>query len=174
MSAFIMSATITHLFLDVDGVLTDGRMWFAGGGESLKGFHARDGHRIRLALRAGLTVGLVSGRDSAALRHRADDLGITPCFLGVAEKLPVLKQYLEREGVGWERVAFVGDDLPDAGLMRWVGLSIAVADGHPSIRARADWVVSMPGGMGAVGAAIERLLRERGEWPPDGRSEVSG
>jgi 3-deoxy-D-manno-octulosonate 8-phosphate phosphatase (KDO 8-P phosphatase) len=157
---------IRLLLLDVDGVLTDGRMVFDAQGEALKLSHAHDGHRIRLAQERGLRIGLLSGRDSGALRRRAADLGLDPCLLGVVRKRDALVAQLAADGLAPQQVGYIGDDLPDAELLGRVGWFVAVADAHPSLRARADEVLRRPGGNGAVAEAIELLLRRRGQWGP--------
>jgi 3-deoxy-D-manno-octulosonate 8-phosphate phosphatase (KDO 8-P phosphatase) len=146
----------------VDGVLAPPLLGFDGDGEALKLFHVRDGHRIRLALRHGLGVGVVSGRASAALAKRCADLGLAPVLMGIDDKVPVVERELLRLGLAWSQVAVIGDDLPDLGLLERAGLAIAVADAEPCIRRRAHWVTRAPGAGGAVAEAIARLLRMRG------------
>lgn len=155
---------IRGVLLDVDGVLTDGRLVFDADGERLKSFHARDGHRIRRALETGLAVGLCSGRDSPALRRRAGDLGLDPLLLGLPHKPPAVEAWLDERGWGWDEIAVVGDDLPDLILMRRAGLAIAPADADASVRRIADVVCRAPGGHGAVAEALEELLRRQGRW----------
>ncbi len=166
---------IQHILCDVDGVLTEGILTYTASGEQTKTFSARDGHLIRVALRAGIGVGLVSGRRCAALEYRAKDLGLDPCFLGVGDKRAVVTDWLAgRDGLDWEHLAFVGDDLPDLTLFGVVGCAVAVGDAAPRLRQCADLVTAAPGGRGAVGEFIERLLRARGAWSPDEWGRVHG
>jgi 3-deoxy-D-manno-octulosonate 8-phosphate phosphatase (KDO 8-P phosphatase) len=158
-------ARIRLLLLDVDGVLTDGRLYYGADGETLKAFHARDGLGLRLVMAAGLTVGIVTGRRGPALAARCRDLGITLVFDGVRDKAGVLEAIVARTGIDPEQMAFVGDDLVDLGLMRRVGLAAAVADADDLVRAAAHLVTAAPGGRGAVREICRHWLVARGEWP---------
>lgn len=155
---------ISVLLLDVDGVLTDGRIIYHSDGSETKVFHVRDGLGIRMAREAGIRVGIVTGRASAALRHRCENLGIETVYDGVRDKAAVLDRILNESGVRAGAVAFVGDDLPDLPVMRRVGCAVAVADAHEEVRAAADWVTRRPGGKGAVREVCEALLQARGRW----------
>lgn len=159
-------ARIRLLVLDVDGVLTDGRLIYGPEGEALKGFHVRDGLAIASASRAGLTVGVVSGRASAAVARRLAELGVDEVHQGITDKAGVLRQLCRRYTVGTDEVAYMGDDLPDLPLLQAVGLPLAPADAVPEVRRLAVWISRHPGGAGAVREAIEWLLRARDEWPP--------
>jgi 3-deoxy-D-manno-octulosonate 8-phosphate phosphatase (KDO 8-P phosphatase) len=153
------------LILDVDGVLTDGRLIYGSTGEELKVFHVRDGHAIVSALAAGLAVSVVSGRSSAAVARRMADLGVTEVHQGVSDKLALLGALCGRHGVDAGAAAFMGDDLPDLPLLRAVGLALAPADADPAVRRVAHWVSRRGGGAGAVREAIEWLLRARAASP---------
>jgi len=155
---------IRLLILDVDGVLTDGRIVMDGAGEEIKSFHVRDGLGIRMLLEAGVQVGIITGRSSAALRHRCLDLGIPWVFDGVTAKGEALVELCRQAEVPAEEAAFIGDDLPDLPLMGRVGLPIAVADAHEEVRSRARMVTRCRGGEGAVREVGERILRARGSW----------
>jgi 3-deoxy-D-manno-octulosonate 8-phosphate phosphatase (KDO 8-P phosphatase) len=156
-------ARVELLLLDVDGVLTDGRIAYNDDGLETKQFHVRDGLGIRL-LKGEVAVGVVTGRSGAALRHRLRELDVPWLWDGVGDKSSVLPAVRERTGVGAERTAFLGDDLPDIPLLSRVGVSLAVADAAPEVRARVDAVTDRPGGRGAVREVCEALLRARGRW----------
>ena len=152
------AAAIRLLILDVDGVLTDGRLYFGPRGEALKVFHVRDGHGIRALIRAGVEVAIISGRRSRAVTARCRELGIARVVQGVADKLAAFERLRRRIKVAASACACVGDDLPDVPLFGVVGLAFAVADAHPAARRAAHHVTARPGGMGAVREVCERLL----------------
>jgi len=156
------------LGLDVDGVLTNNAVYLGlAGGERVefKQFDIRDGLGIHLARRAGLRVAWISGRFSEATALRAAELDVDDLVQeDAARKVPALAELLARHGLGWDEVAFVGDDLADLPVMRRVGLPIAVADAVGEIREAAAYVSRLPGGAGAVREVVEVLLRTRGEW----------
>jgi len=155
---------IQLILLDVDGVLTDGSIIYNDDGRETKIFNARDGFGIRLVMQAGITVGIVTGRSSEALRHRCENLGIQYLFDGVQDKAAMLDKIVTQTGVEAEHAAFMGDDLPDLPLMKRTGLSIAVADAHELVRQKADWTTRAPGGHGAVREVCEALLKAQGLW----------
>ena len=155
---------IELLLLDVDGVLTDGRIIYNDQGMQTQEFNARDGLGIKLLMKAGITVAIVTGRSSKALQHRCHNLGITDIYDGVADKRALLQDIQKRFGLAADRMAFAGDDLPDLGIMARVGLAIAVADAHAAVRQKADWVTSASGGNGAVREICEAILQAKGVW----------
>ena len=152
---------IRLLVLDVDGVLTDGRLYFGPRGEALKVFHVRDGYGLVQLRSAGVEVAVISGRRSAAVRARCRELGVRHVHQGVSDKLAVLERLCARLHLVPAECACVGDDLPDLPLMRTVALSFAVADAHPQVRRAADVVTRHAGGRGAVREVCERLLGRR-------------
>jgi 3-deoxy-D-manno-octulosonate 8-phosphate phosphatase (KDO 8-P phosphatase) len=152
--------------LDVDGVLTDGRLLYGPGGEEEKRFHVHDGLALVAARRAGLEVAVVSGRASAAVTRRMAELGVQHVHQGVEDKAALLARLRVDLGLTPGQVAVMGDDLPDLSLMRQAGLALAPADAVAEVRAAARWVSGRPGGHGAVREAVEMLLRARGAWPP--------
>lgn len=154
---------IRLLVLDVDGVLTDGRLFFSAHGEELKAFHVRDGAGIVQLLRAGLQVAVISGRDSRAVERRMTELGVTWVRQGVHDKLATLRELLDILGLGPQAVACVGDDTPDVPLLKMARLSVAVADAHPAARECAHYVTRLPGGGGAVREVCDLLLQARRE-----------
>ena len=154
-------AKIELLILDVDGVLTDGRLYFGNRGEALKVFHARDGHGIKLLMAAGVRVAAFSGRRSAAAAARLRELRVPSIVQGCSDKLAALHGLTERFGLNPLNCACIVDDTPDLPLMSAVGLSAAVADAHPIVLAAAHWVARSPGGSGAVRELCDVLLRAR-------------
>lgn len=149
---------------DVDGVLTDGRLYFDGHGEAFKAFDVRDGLGMRSLQRAGIKVGLLSARSSAALERRAENLGLDLTLTGHADKDTGFDAFLERSGCDPARVAYVGDDLNDLVVLARCGLGCAPADAAEEVRTVADLVLSRKGGRGAVRELAEILLKTRGEW----------
>lgn len=152
------AAAIRLLVLDVDGVLTDGRLYFGARGEALKVFHARDGYGIRSLIGVGVEVAVISARRSAAVSARCRELGIARVMQGAADKLAAFERLCQRAQVAARACACVGDDLPDVPLLAAVGLAFAVADAHPLARRAAHYVTALPGGMGAVREVCDRLL----------------
>jgi 3-deoxy-D-manno-octulosonate 8-phosphate phosphatase (KDO 8-P phosphatase) len=154
------SPAIRLLVLDVDGVLTDGRLYFGARGEALKVFHVHDGQGIAQLRRAGIEVAVISGRRSPMVSARCRELGIRHVHQGVADKLAVFRRLCARLKVLPAECACVGDDLPDLPLMKSVALSFAVADARREVRRAAAIVTRLPGGRGAVREACDHLLRK--------------
>ena len=152
---------IKLLVLDVDGVLTDGRLWFGAEGEALKVFHVRDGAGIKALQAAGITVAIISGRASAAVARRATELGIRHVRQGADDKAAALGELLRETGVAASLTACMGDDTPDLAVMALVALPIAVADAHPSVLAAAHHVTRLGGGRGAVREICDLLIEAR-------------
>lgn len=159
------AAEIELLVLDVDGVLTDGRLWYGPDGEVLKAFHVRDGYGIRRLLAAGIRVAVISGRSSIAVAERMRELGVDEVLQGVGDKGRALAGLLGRLGIPAHRVACLADDTPDLDLLAAVGLPAAVADAHPATLAAAVHVTRAAGGQGAVREFCDFLLAARGEHP---------
>jgi len=154
-------AEIRLLILDVDGVLTDGRLYFSGRGEALKVFHVRDGHGIKLLRDAGVEVAAVSGRRAAAVAARMRELGVRHVVQGCADKVAALHRLTERLNIDPLQCACMVDDTPDLPLMSAVGLAAAVADAHPVVLSAAHWIAAAAGGRGAVRELCDALLRAR-------------
>ncbi|MBV6416484.1 MAG: 3-deoxy-D-manno-octulosonate 8-phosphate phosphatase KdsC [Steroidobacteraceae bacterium] len=152
---------IRLLVLDVDGVLTDGRLYYGPRGETLKVFHVQDGHGIREVQRAGIAVAVISGREGAAVRRRCRELGIRHLHQGVADKLPVLRRLCARLGIDLAECAAIGDDAPDVPLLRAVGRSFAVPAAHASARRAAQHTTRAHGGCGAVREVCDQLVAEQ-------------
>jgi 3-deoxy-D-manno-octulosonate 8-phosphate phosphatase (KDO 8-P phosphatase) len=157
-------AAIEAVVLDVDGVLTDGGLWYGPTGELIKRFDVRDGLGIRLLQHAGVEVALLSGGRGGATEVRARQLGIQHCLVGAKDKLLALAQLQQQLGLAREQLLFVGDDLNDLALQGRVALLIATADAAKPLRRRADAVLRRDGGLGAVRELAERLLQARGSW----------
>jgi 3-deoxy-D-manno-octulosonate 8-phosphate phosphatase (KDO 8-P phosphatase) len=152
------------ILLDVDGVLTDGAIHLADNGAEQKRFDIRDGTAVVWAQGAGLAVGLLSGRQSAASARRASQLGIAIVVLGAGDKLDGYRRILDTHGFTDEDVAYMGDDLLDLPVLARVGLSSAPSDAVPEVLGRVHWVSGAPGGRGAVRELIELVLRAQGRW----------
>lgn len=146
--------------LDVDGVLTDGRLWFGPRGEVMKAFHVRDGHGLKLLRESGIEIAVISGRRSAAVRRRCRELGIRIVVEGAGDKAVAFAALLHRTGLAAADCACIGDDSPDVPVMRRAAVAFAPADAHADARAAADVVTRLPGGMGAVREACDWLVRQ--------------
>ena len=149
------------MVLDVDGVLTDGRLYFGARGEALKVFNVRDGHGIRLLMAGGVEVAAVSGRRSAAVTARMRELQVKRVLQGCTDKVEALRDLSASLGVDPPSCACIVDDTPDLPLMSAVGFAAAVADAHPLVLSAAHWVARRPGGRGAVRELCDALLRAR-------------
>jgi len=164
-----LARRIRLIVLDVDGVMTDGGIYLGAteGGEAveLKRFDIQDGLGIRLLKEAGIHVAIVTGRESHAVRIRAEELEIDEVHQDrTAAKLGTVTAMLERLGIGWEETAFIGDDLPDLSILRRVGLPAVVGNATSDARASAVWAAEKHGGRGAVREFAEALLTARGQW----------
>ncbi len=144
--------------MDVDGVLTDGRLYYTERGEEIKVFNVKDGLGIRLLKMAGIPSGVISGRSSLALERRLKELEVDEIYMGYNEKLSVLDELIRKRGIGYENVAYIGDDFVDLPIIKRVGFPIAVADAHPIVKKHALYVTASKGGEGAVREAVEFLL----------------
>lgn len=156
-----IAARIRMLVLDVDGVLTDGRIYYDTEGRESKSFHVRDGYGIQQVLAAGLLVAVISGRQSGAATARLAELGVPFVFLGRNDKRQILEQLVAQLDIPLEQIACVGDDVTDLEIMGMVGLQITVADAHPKVLQAADWITVAPGGRGAVREVCDVLLEAR-------------
>ena len=152
------------LVLDVDGVMTDGGLWFDGSGQLIKRFDVRDGLGLRLLQQAGLQIALLSGGQGGATEVRARQLGIEHCLVGIKDKVPALERLQRSLDVTPAETVFVGDDLNDLAVRPVVGLLIAPADACRPVHRGADAVLRRKGGHGAVRELAERILQARGRW----------
>ena len=154
--------------MDVDGVLTDGRIYLYarpdGTAHEMKVFNAYDGAGLKLAKKGGLRTGIITGRNCAATTRRAREVGMDFVYQNRQEKLPAYEELLKRARVKSSEVAYVGDDLPDLPVLRRVGLAIAVANAAPEVKVVAHYVTRRRGGEGAVREVIELLLKAQGKW----------
>jgi 3-deoxy-D-manno-octulosonate 8-phosphate phosphatase (KDO 8-P phosphatase) len=154
---------IKLLLLDVDGVLTDGRLYYGNSGEEMKAFNIQDGLGIKLLQKGGVQVGIITGRVSQLLQRRADELGIDPVIQGREDKLTALNELLQNHAIQMDEIAFVGDDLPDLAVIRRVGLGITPANGSASNVSAAHWQTGKRGGDGAVREVAEMILQAQGK-----------
>jgi 3-deoxy-D-manno-octulosonate 8-phosphate phosphatase (KDO 8-P phosphatase) len=153
---------IMCLVLDVDGVLTDSSIYFTDEGVQIKAFNSKDGHGLRMLLRAGIEVVIITGRTSKALEFRAQELGIRHIFQGAIDKEPVLLEAARKLGIDTVNMAYMGDDVVDLPPMALCGLTFAPSDAMDMVKERCDVVTVRPGGHGAVREAIEVLLKREG------------
>ena len=155
---------IQAAIFDVDGVLTDGRLYIGESGEVFKAFHVLDGHGLKLLARVGITPVVITGRDSPAVRRRMADLGLADAFYGVADKLAVAQTLLDARGWAWPQLAVIGDDWPDLPLLARAGFACAPANGHAEARALAHHVTAARGGEGAAREFCDLLLAASGRY----------
>jgi 3-deoxy-D-manno-octulosonate 8-phosphate phosphatase (KDO 8-P phosphatase) len=158
------AAGIKLLALDVDGVLTDGRLYFAEDGNELKAFDIQDGHGMKLLQAAGVRCAIITGRNTKLVERRATNLGIRHLLQGREDKLVALRELTKELGIALEHVAYVGDDWPDLPAVRAVGLGITVANAHQELRTHAHYVTRLEGGRGAVREVCDLLLKAQGRY----------
>lgn len=158
------AARIRILLADVDGVLTDGGLYYFDGGLAVR-FDVRDGLGLALARQMGIVVGIISGRNVPAVRRRAEELHLDEIHLGVSEKSTCVEEILQRRGLASSDLAYIGDDLIDLPAMALAGFPVAVADAISEVRTAAAWVTTRPGGHGAVRETIDLLLSARTSGP---------
>lgn len=151
-------------FFDIDGVLTDGGLYLAEQGETLKRFNTLDGHGLKLLQKAGITPAVITGRDSPALRARLQALGITHAHFGTEDKRPAAELTLQALGLGWGAAAAMGDDWPDLPVMRRAAFSCAPPNAHAEVLAQADYITRLGGGQGAVRELCDLLLVASGRY----------
>ena len=157
-------AKIKLLLLDVDGVLTDGRIIYDCQGNELKAFDVKDGHGLKMLQRAGIAVGIITGRQSQVVVRRAAELGIEILYQGALSKLEPYLEILDQHGLTDEQVAYVGDDVVDLPILRRVGFSATVADAVAEVVPLVDYVASQGGGRGAVREICDLLIKASGRW----------
>lgn len=155
---------IKMLILDVDGVMTDGKIIMDSEGREMKNFNVRDGHGLVMLQRYGIRVGILTGRTSTVVDHRARDLKITEVYQGALNKKDVFATILEKNGVEPEAIAYLGDDIVDIPVLKRVGFSAAVADAMELVKKSVDYVTVHKGGEGAVREICEMLLMAQGHW----------
>lgn len=158
------AAQIRLLALDVDGVLTDGRLYFAEDGQELKTFDTQDGHGIKMLMQAGVQVAIITGRNTQLVARRAKNLGVKHLMQGREDKLVALRELTTELGVALEHIAYVGDDWPDLPALRAAGLGVAVANAHQELRTHADYTTRLEGGRGAVREVCDLILKAQGRY----------
>lgn len=152
------------LLLDVDGVLTDGKLYFSEDGRETKAFNTLDGHGIKMLRRSGVEVGFITGRTSQLVARRAKDLGITLLMQGREDKFSALQELLQEFPFELEHIAFMGDDYPDLSVMTRVGLALTVPNAAAAVRERAHWESSAKGGEGAVREVCDLIMQAQGSF----------
>lgn len=155
---------IKLLLLDVDGVLTDGRITYNSDGTETKAFDVKDGHGLKMLQRAGIKVGIITGRKSSVVEHRAQELGINILYQGALDKLVPFQEILEKHSVKEDEIAYVGDDIVDLPILQRVGFSATVADAIPEVKERVDYIAERAGGKAAVREICDLILKEAGLW----------
>jgi 3-deoxy-D-manno-octulosonate 8-phosphate phosphatase (KDO 8-P phosphatase) len=156
---------ICLLILDVDGVMTDGRIIMDDNGCETKQFNVRDGHGLKILMRYDIGVVLLTGRKSSVVEHRAKDLGIEEVHQGIWDKVGTFEEIIRRRNLKAEQVAFVGDDIVDIPLLKRVGFSASVADGCEEAKRNVHYITEKSGGRGAVREICELILQAQGKWP---------
>jgi len=159
-----VAARVRAIILDVDGVMTDGSIILDNHDNEYKSFHVRDGHAVKLAVRAGILTAIITGRRSQVVQRRAEELGIQEVHQKVHDKLAVYEELKRKYGFTDEEACYMGDDVVDLSLLRVVGLPATPSDADPAARDTALFVARSPGGRGAVRELIETVLRARGDW----------
>jgi 3-deoxy-D-manno-octulosonate 8-phosphate phosphatase (KDO 8-P phosphatase) len=162
--AMAKAARLALMGFDVDGVLTDGTLYFGPDGDEIKGFSSLDGHGLKMLQRAGIEVVIISGRSSQALAQRARNLDVRELHMSVADKRTLLGQLAAERGIDFSRTGYMGDDVVDLPVLRACGFSASVADGHPEVLSRVDYVAGKGGGCGAVREVCDLILRAQGKW----------
>ncbi len=153
---------IELVIFDIDGVMTDGSLFFGDDGQEYKAFNSFDGHGMRMLLESGLQAAIITGRQSNVVKHRMQDLGVTLIYQGYRDKRPAFATLLQEVGLRAEQVAYVGDDVVDLPIMTRVGFAIAVQNAHPYVKQHAHWITDRSGGRGAVRDVCELMLEARG------------
>ncbi|MEO8503573.1 MAG: HAD hydrolase family protein [Acidobacteriota bacterium] len=160
----VRARRLRWLLCDVDGVLTDGRLYYGANGEPMAAFDIKDGLGLKLAQLGGLMVGVLSGRTSAAVAARTAELRLDAAVFGRIDKGVALAEFCLTHGCELDEIAYLGDDLPDLPALRRCGLALAPSDAAPEVLAAAHRILGRPGGRGAVREAVESILRARGDW----------
>jgi len=155
---------IRLLMLDVDGVLTDGRIIMNDAGQESKNFDVKDGHGLKMVMRYGIDVILLTGRSSSVVTHRANDLGIQEVFQGILSKRDFFIRFIQERGLNPEEIGYIGDDFVDIPLLKRCGFSAAVRDAVDEVKKVADYITDKPGGRGAVREVCDLILRVQEKW----------
>ena len=155
---------IRLLMLDVDGVLTDGRIIMNDAGQESKNFDVKDGHGLKMVMRYGIDVILLTGRSSSVVTHRANDLGIKEVFQGILNKRDFFIRFIQERGLNPEEIGYIGDDFVDIPLLKRCGFSAAVRDAVGEVKEVVDYITDKPGGRGAVREVCDLILRVQEKW----------
>jgi 3-deoxy-D-manno-octulosonate 8-phosphate phosphatase (KDO 8-P phosphatase) len=158
------AAMIKLVIFDVDGVLTDGRLYFDDHGTEFKAFHSRDGLGMNMLQKTGIPIAIITGRTSQVVLHRMKNLGVKHIFQGQLEKIHAFNELLTQFSLPAEQVAYVGDDLIDLPVMKACGLAVATADAHSLVKKHAHWCTHQPGGRGAARDVCELLITTQSNW----------
>ena len=153
---------IDWVILDVDGVMTDGSLFIGDDGQEYKAFNSLDGHGLRMLQDSGVSVAIITGRQSKVVNHRMEDLGITTIYQGYRDKTPAYEALLKDKNIQDANIAYVGDDVVDLPIMSRVGLPIAVQNAHPFVKKHSAWTTEASGGRGAVREVCEMIIQSRG------------
>ena len=157
-----LAKKIKLVIFDVDGVLTDGSLFFGDDGQEYKAFYSRDGLGIKLLQRTGVEVGIITARDSQLVNHRMENLGIEHLYQGRLDKISAFEEMIAKLNVSPEQTAYAGDDVVDLPVMKKVGLAIAVQDAHPFVKKHAHWITEQNGGRGAARDICELIMEAQG------------
>lgn len=153
---------IKLVIFDVDGVLTNGSLFYGDDGQEYKAFNSRDGHGMKMLQKSGVEIGIITGRTSKVVEHRMKNLGVQHVYQGKQEKLPAFEELINKLGISSEEVAYVGDDVVDLPILTRVGLAIAVADAHHLVKQHAHWQTPNGGGQGAARDVCELIMEAHG------------
>jgi 3-deoxy-D-manno-octulosonate 8-phosphate phosphatase (KDO 8-P phosphatase) len=164
MTAVERAAQVRLMILDVDGVLTDGRLYYSANGEAMKAFDVRDGHGVKLLREGGIDVAILTARQSDIVTTRARELGVTRVVQGATDKVGGFERLLADTGAQAHHCGFIGDDWPDLAVLARVGFAATVADAAPEVRSAVHWIASAAGGRGAVRELAEFVLRAQGRF----------
>jgi 3-deoxy-D-manno-octulosonate 8-phosphate phosphatase (KDO 8-P phosphatase) len=170
----VRARDVRLVVFDVDGVLTDGSLFFDDSGQEYKAFHSRDGHGMKMLQRSGVEIAVITGRTSQVVLHRMANLGVHRVSQGRADKLPAFLSLLETLSLEPGRAAFVGDDVVDLPAMLRAGLAVAVQDAHPLVKAHAHWCTPHPGGRGAARDVCELVMEAQGTLDAQLRGYLTG
>jgi len=152
---------IKLVVFDVDGVLTDGSLFYGDNGEEYKAFHSKDGLGMKLLMNTGVQVGIITARQSQLVKHRMDSLGIKHLYQGRLDKLNAFEDLIQKLNLSYEQTAFVGDDVVDLPVMKKVGFSVTVKDAHPLVIEQAHWQTPLNGGRGAARNVCELIMQSQ-------------
>lgn len=164
MSVQARARALRLMAFDIDGVMTDGRLYFSPRGDEMKTFFSRDGLGLKMLARAGIKLAIITGRDSPIVARRAENLGIAEVMQGIEDKHGALAGLLAREGLSFDQAGYMGDDVVDLAVMEACGFAATVPDGHALVKQIAHYVAKAPAGAGAVREVCELILQARGDW----------